>query len=240
MKLTWPRFFLAFFIAAVVIAIPVALHAEDGQAESQVARQIRAPQTLFAASQTSSTLTAEQIAPAVPECELTHSCAPVPPPAVIVPPANDNSGTVLNVMPTIDRLAEVVGILLASIITTILGQVMGLLPGPLKDWLKKSTMVQDTLHDIGKTDYAKKFIGIALRYVLDVGGYHMDDLGNVDVRNSVVKDIALWIQDQEPELMTWIKTSGSVPKFIAPIVSQIAKDQKPANANIPAAIPVAA
>ncbi len=48
MKLTWPRFFLAFFIVAFVVAIPIALHAEDGRPESQVAHSIRTPQMLFA------------------------------------------------------------------------------------------------------------------------------------------------------------------------------------------------
>lgn len=201
MKLTWPRFFLAFFIAAVVIAIPVALHAEDGQAESQVARQIRAPQTLFAASQTSSTLTAEQIAPAIPECEIAHNCpsAAQPPRAVIVatPPAGtDFTATVSSV---------------AQIIIAVVG---ALLSWPLAKFFGTQTSATQILNDAGMTKYATYAAELCVRWGLQATGATAADLKNVEFRNQFIGYAAKFLNAQFPEVVSWVTTSGTLSQFI--------------------------
>lgn len=191
MKLTWPRFFLAFFIAAIVISIPVALYAEDGQAESQVARQIRAPQNLFA--------DASGTVP-VAECELTHSCAPLPaaPPAVIVPPSVGSDFTA-----TVSSLAQI-----------ILAVVGALLSWPLAKFFGTQTSATQILNDAGMGKYATYAAELAVKWALQAAGGTTADLHNVEFRNGMVKFAAEFLNRQFPEVSAWVVTSGKLSEFI--------------------------
>lgn len=194
MKLTWPRFLAAFFILALVTSYTATVaYAEDGTPDSQVSRHIRAPQDLFADA--SATITAP--AP-IPECELTHSCAPVTP-AVVTVQAPD----------TIDITKSVTAIamLLLTIISTILSWPLGKLLG-------SQTKAKETLNDLNMGPYASYAVTLAIKWGLHVAGIEASDLAHVEVRSTFMRNVISFLNGQFPEVVAWIQTSGSLDQFI--------------------------
>jgi hypothetical protein len=142
--------------------------------------------------------------------------------------------------PSITNVAECIAIGLGILLHWILGQAAGWLPGPIFDWITKSTLVQDALNSAANTDLAKKYVRLALTEALSVAGIHMDELGKADVKDGIVRDVIKWLQEQEPELVEWIKDTAkvkdtTVPGFISPIITQVANENAAAAAVKPAA-----